>query len=114
MSTKLQLKTDWNNEELKAYFYIYAMNADLNESESELSLIKTKVSEATFNKMYQEFNSDNDYESIHKIKNTLQDLNYSPHQIQLLFNEMRDIFNADDDFSVLERNIALGLKRIIE
>ncbi|WP_299674634.1 hypothetical protein [uncultured Tenacibaculum sp.] len=114
MSIKLQLKTDWNNEELKAYFYIYVMNADLKESEEELSLIKTKVSESTFNKMYQVFNLDNDYESIHKIKNTLHDLNYSAHQIQLLFNEMRDIFNADDDFSVLERNIALGLKRIID
>ncbi|WP_442266522.1 hypothetical protein ACSIGC_02080 [Tenacibaculum sp. ZS6-P6] len=114
MSTKLQLKTNWNHEELKAYFFIYAMNADLKESEEELTLIKTKVSESIFNKMHLEFNSDNDYESIHKIKNTLQDLNYSTHQIQLLFNEMRDIFNADNDFSVLERNLALGLKRITD
>lgn len=114
MEAKNKLKTNWSSEELKAYTYIYCMDADMKRDEEELTLIKKLVKEDTFNKMDKEFGSDKDYEVIQKIRNTIEDLNYSKNQITSLFKNIKDVFYADSNFSILERNLSLGLKRILD
>ncbi|MFY7670243.1 hypothetical protein ACOSP6_04080 [Tenacibaculum sp. MEBiC06402] len=113
MKNSTTIKTNWNGQEFKAYLLIYAMNADLKEAEEEIELIKQKVSEDTYLKMQEEFKNDNDYEAITKIVNTINDFNYSQDEIQSLTNQMKEVFKTDNDFSIMERNLALGLKRIL-
>lgn len=114
MSTTTTLNTDWTPEELQAYVCIFSMNADLEESPNEIIVIKQMVSEDTFNIMYKEFKGDNDYQSIQKIRNTIENLGYTKDQIQHIFNDMKSVFNTDNKFSILERNLALGLKRVLD
>ncbi|CAM1344729.1 hypothetical protein [Tenacibaculum amylolyticum] len=108
------LNTDWTPEELQAYVCIFSMNADLEESPDEVKLIKQMVSEDTFDSMYEEFKEDNDYQAIQKIRKTIEDLGYTKDQVQHVFDDMKSIFNADNKFSVLERNLAIGLKRVLD
>lgn len=113
MKTSKSIKTNWNSKEFKAYLLIYAMNADLKGSKEEIELIKSKVSENTFLKMKKEFMADNDYKAITKITNTIKDFNYSEEEIKSFINEMKEVFKTDNHFSILERNLYLGLKRIL-
>lgn len=112
MKTSTSLKTNWNNQELKAYFYIYAMNADLEESKKDIKLIKKHISEDIYAKMYKEFERDNDYQVIEKIINTIEDLKYTEDQVRYLLDKMKNIFETDKKFSIMERNLASGLERI--
>ncbi|WP_075340973.1 hypothetical protein [Tenacibaculum agarivorans] len=113
MATLTRTKTNWNQTELKAYTLIYCMNADMKEAEQEIKIIIESVGQEIYDKMSKEFENDNDYESIQKIRNTVEDLNYNKVQIQDLFTEMKTVFDSDDEFSILERNVTLGLKRIL-
>ncbi|TCP25184.1 hypothetical protein EV195_104217 [Tenacibaculum skagerrakense] len=114
MKTSTSIKTNWNGQEFKAYLLIYAMNADLTQREEEIELIKNQVFEDIFLKMQEEFNNDNDYEAITKIISTINDFNYSEEEIQSLTNQMKEVFKTDNDFSIMERNLALGLKRLLK
>ncbi len=112
MKTSTPLRTNWTQEELKAYLYIYAMSADLKESKEEIKFIKKYISDKTFDKMYNEFTSDNDYQAIEKIINTIEDLKYTEDEVRYILDEMKNIFETDKKFSIMERNLTSGLKRI--
>ncbi|TCI94143.1 hypothetical protein [Tenacibaculum sp. M341] len=113
MEALTKIKTNWNHEELKAYTLIYCMNADVKVIDKEVETILSSVNESIYEKMVEEFSKDNDFESIQKISNTVKDLNYTKDQIQSLFDEIRKVFYADNELSIMERNIALGLKRVL-
>ncbi len=63
--------------------------------------------------MYNEFCTDHHYQSIQKISKAIRNLNYSENQIQNLFYEIKEVFDADRNFSIVERNLTIGLKRIL-
>lgn len=107
------MKNYWTEGELKAYVLIYAMNADRKETSEEIEIIENYVNPKEFNKMYNEFCNDHHYQSIQKISNAIRNLNYSENQIQNLFYEIKEVFDADRDFSIVERNLTIGLKRIL-
>lgn len=113
MEALTKIKTNWNQEELRAYTLIYCMNADVKVDDKEVELILNSVNKNIYDKMLEEFTNDNDYESIQKISNTVKDLNYTKAQVQSLFDEIRKVFYADNELSIMERNIALGLKRVL-
>lgn len=104
---------NWTPNELKAYLLIYAMNADYVENALELEVIKSKIGTTTYDKMHKEFNMDNDYQSIQKINKAIEEQGYKKPQVKNLLNEIKEIFNADGDFDILERNLNLGLKRVL-
>lgn len=106
--------TTWKKEELKTYILIFSMNADFVETKEEVELIKSKTSESIFEAMYNEFQNDNDYESIQKIQNTVERLEYTQEQIQALFEEIKTLFKADGSYDILERNLTLGLKKVLK
>lgn len=113
MATLTEVKTNWTESEFKAYTFIYCMNSDMKETKEEIELIKKMVGDEIYNKMSVEFKNDSDYESIQKISSTAEDLALTKDQIQLLFQAIKEIFDADKKFSIMERNITLGLKRVL-
>ncbi len=110
---KISIRTNWTQKELFTYLFIYCMNADFKETEEELDFITSKVGNKTFTKIHKEFNQDNDYSSLLKIKDTLYLLDYSYDRIEQLFNEIKTLFLSDRKYEVLEKNIMTGLKRIL-
>ena len=106
--------TDWSKEELKAYLLLYCAHADIVESEEEKQLIISKVGEDKYEEIHKEFENDNDYQSIQKIKSTLERYDYSEDELDLLFYEIKQLFLSDGEYDTLERNIEMGLKHILQ
>lgn len=108
------MKPNWTKEELKTYVLIYCANADFSESDVELNHIKSKIENGNFDKIHAEFKTDNDYQSIDKIHNSLEDLNFSNEEKKGLLEETKALFMSDEKFDILERNMFKGLSRILK
>lgn len=106
------MNTTWTQDEFKAYLFIYAAHADFTETFEELSFIQNHVSADAYTKMHQEFDKDNDYQSIQKIQATSTRLGHSPEDHEKLVAEIKKIFAADGDVDASEKALLSGLKRL--
>lgn len=107
-------QTNWSREEFEAYLLFYAANADFIESNAEKKLIHSKVSETAYSKMHAEFEKDNDYNRIQKIIATVERFELSKEEIEVLLNEVAQLFEADGKIDILEREYFIGLKRLLK
>lgn len=105
---------DWTKNELIAYILLFAAHSDFNESNEERNTIISKVNMKTFQKIHDEFNEDNDYQCIEKIQKGLEHYNFTSKQIDALLLEIKQMFQADHDYNILERNMMLFLKKILK
>ena len=92
---------------------IYCANANFTESEDEIDFIKSKIQSSDFSKIHKEFDKDNDYQSIEKIKSTVDRFGYVKADTDILIKEMKGLFASDDEFDTLEENMFLGLKHLL-
>ena len=95
----------WSKEQLHTYILLLCANADSDETQKELDMIKSKVDTSTFEKIYQEFKKDNEEQRLEKIDDAIQLLEYSPRELSDLKREMYEIFFSDCDFNLMERNL---------
>lgn len=109
-----EFKTDWTREELKAYILLYCANANFVETKEEKEFIKAKVGEEKYRKVHKEFDKDNDYQRIQKIQATVDRFNYSKHEIDRLFENIKKMFLADGSIDILEENIYRGLQHLLK
>ena len=107
-------KTHWTKKELVAYILLYAAQSDLLESNKEKNIIISKVDMKTFQKIHDEFDNDNDYQSIQKIISGLEEHNYSKIDIDLLFADIKGLFFADGNYDTTEQSMYMFLKRILK
>lgn len=106
-------KPNWTKEDLKIYILIYCAKADFNESNIEVDFIKSKLKNSDYEKLHTEFEADNDYQSIQKIQAALDKHGYSEKEVNGLFMEIKKLFLSDGKYDVLEQNLLLGLKHIL-
>ena len=106
-------KNIWSKEELQVYILLLCANADGDESEQELKMIKAKTDEETFQKIYQEFSGDTEEERLDKIEAAIQLHRYSIREIAAFRREMYEIFFSDCNFTQMERNLDRILDNII-
>jgi len=106
--------TTWDKNEFLTYLFIYCINADYKETKKELSFVKSKTSDAVFNSMHEEFELDNDYNSLQKIISTFDRLNYSSQNTDELFNSMKALFLVDGKYAIEEQNLLMQLKRLLK
>lgn len=112
---KCIMKTiDWTKDELVAYVLLFAANADFKESAEERKLIISKVDKKTFKEIHEEFDDDNDYQSIKKIMISLEQHNYDKEDIDLLLEDLKILFFSDDDFDPMERTMLKSLERLFK
>jgi hypothetical protein len=104
---------NWTKNELIAYILLYAANSDYKESNFEKNTIISTVDMQTFQKIHDEFEKDNDYQSIQKIISGIKMHNYSQNDITELLADVKALFFADGEFDVLEQNMFLFLKKIV-
>ncbi len=107
------ITTTWTKKELKAYLLLYCANADFVITEEEKKLMRSKVEDAAFEQVRQEFETDSDYERIQKIMSTTERLGYSNDQINILMADMKSVFLSDGSYDILEKNMFTALKRIL-
>ncbi len=103
----------WTKEDLKIYMLIYSANADFSESKHEMNFIKDKIQNSNYEKLRDEFEKDNEYQSIQKIQSAIKELGYSKLAINDLLEEIKELFKSDDNYDILEKNLFRGLNKII-
>ncbi len=106
------MSSNWTNEELKIYILIYCSNADFLESKIETDYIRSKIKNGNFDKIHQEFEKDNDYQSIQKIQSSIIEHNHD--NVESLLQEIKELFLTDDCFDIMEQNLYLGLKHLLK
>ena len=57
----------WDHQEFLAYFLLFAAHADIQYNDDEQQHILSKIHPNTYEKVWSEFSSDNDYTQIQKI-----------------------------------------------
>jgi len=106
--------TSWNKQELSAYLLLYCANVNFSETEEEIALIRAKVNSDSYKSIHKEFEKDNDYQSISKIKTAIDRLGYSEGQIDDLIGEVKTLFLSDGNFDQSEKTLFFGLKKLLE
>ena len=104
---------NWTKTELQIYILLLCANADLVQTEDEINLIKSKVDEDVFNKIYKEFSGDSEEESLEKIENNVATQEYSHKEIVCFQREMHEVFFTDKHFSMMERHLERILKNML-
>ena len=110
----MESNTSWIKNELVAYILLYASQSDMIESNKERNIIISKVDMNTFQIIHNEFDKDNDYQSIQKIMAGLKEHNYTKMDIDLLFADIKLLFFADGNFNVSERTMYKLLKKLLK
>jgi 3-mercaptopyruvate sulfurtransferase SseA len=105
-------KMHWTKNELIAYTLLYAANSNFEEDNKERNLIIEKVDMQTFQKIHDEFDADNDYQSIQKIQAGLNEHHFTKADIDTLLVEIKTMFFADGEFDVMERITYRSLNKL--
>lgn len=101
---------EYDFKDFVTYLMIYAAYSDLELTGDEKKFIIKKVGQHRYDKMDTLFQSQNDKEVIDfilKMKKIHVDKDGSKDMLQIL----KDVFFADGEFSTLEQNVYLSLKR---
>ncbi len=110
----METSKHWNKSELVAYILLYASQSDMIVSNKERNVIISKVDMKTFQKIRNEFDNDNDYQSIQKIIAGLKQHNYTKMDIDLLLSDIKMLFFADGKFNVSERSMYKLLSKLFQ
>lgn len=105
---------DWTRDELVAYILLFAAHSDFKETASEKKVILSLVDKKTFQEIHDEFDMDNDYQSINKITISLEQHNYSKEDVDVLLEDIKVLFYSDDDFNINEQNMLRFLEKLLK
>lgn len=106
-------KVHWTKEELVAYILLYTAHSNFDEANLEKNVIISKVDMQTFQKIHDEFDEDNDYQSLQKIIKGVEEHNYDADDLRSLFSDIKTLFLSDGEYDIMERNMFLFLKKIL-
>jgi hypothetical protein len=110
--TMKEFDTTWTKEELKVYILIFCANANFSESKAETAFIKSKTIGNCFERIHDEFDKDNDYQSIQKIRSALDKYGYLKDDRGRLFKEVKELFLSDGKYDILEQNLFMCLNHV--
>lgn len=105
--------SNWTKEELVAYILLYAAHCNLDIDNHEKNVIISKVDMQTFQKVHDEFDKDNDYQSLQKIVSALEDKHYSKVELDVLFEDIKKLFLSDGSYDAMELNLYSFLKKML-
>lgn len=108
------IETHWSYQEFLVYVLLYAANADLDIKPEERELIVEKVDTTVYASIKKEFNKDNDYWQLEKIKAYCK-LHLTEEEAKnRLFKDIEELLWSDGEFSAIEKSFFRALKRILD
>lgn len=107
------MELQWNYNEFCTYLLIYASYADLEFSQAEKELILSKIDEESFKKIEETYLEATDFRRLEIILDHKGIYYPTAAQKQELLAKINELFNADGDYSKLERNLNLFLERLL-
>ncbi|KJD35657.1 hypothetical protein PW52_07885 [Tamlana sedimentorum] len=106
--------SNWSKTDIKIYLLLFFINTDYTVSIQNIDYSRFEIKKPEFDKIYNEFNEDNDYQSIQKIRMALENKAYSKEQINTLFLEIKTMFSLSKKRNNLIINsIFTNLERIL-
>ena len=106
-------KIKWSKIELKTYILLLCANSDSKERKKEINVIKSKVDEETFDRIYREFGMDHEDTSLEKIEASIAQHEYSHMELMSLRQEVTEVFLADKKLKASERYLDRLLDNIL-
>lgn len=103
----------WSKKELQLYILLLCANADSDETEEELNLIKSKTDSETFHRIHKEFKEDSEEDRFEKIDDNVQIHVFSNMELHTFRKEMHEIFLTDKKYILMERNLDRILDNIL-
>ena len=103
----------WSKAELKTYILLLCAKADGMEAKQELDLIKSKSAADSFERMYAEFGKDNEKQSLEKIRDSIQNHEYSYWELGKLRKEIEEVFTSDQKVVMKERDLGRILDNLL-
>lgn len=102
-----------DNQEFLAYLFLYGASADLVIQKEEINLILERVGKERYEKALGLFEGKSDYERLQFILAHKEQHFSTPEEKEKLLSQLKEIFYADKDFSVMEQNIFRILQKIL-
>lgn len=103
----------YNAKQFSALLFIYAANADMDFSDSEKIKIKELVGDHIYQKMTKEYESMS-AEALFTIINDYKGIYFpTADRKQELIHRLIELFEADGDFSEMERGLMKVLEKLI-
>ncbi|SDL72560.1 hypothetical protein SAMN04488034_1093 [Salinimicrobium catena] len=106
-------RTQWTKTELEIYILLLCANADKVEREAEIDLIKSKVDQDVFDKVYRDFSEETQENCLEKIRENIANHQYSHRELERLRKEMNAIFFADEKYRPMEQNLEKILNNML-
>ena len=105
---------NWEYDDFLHFLLIHAALSDFEISDDEKDLIIKTATEDKYHELLEFYHKNSDFENmiiIHEFKERF--LN-SPEKIEEVFQKVDDLFYADGEFSINEKNLNITLKMIFE
>ncbi|HKK40725.1 MAG TPA: hypothetical protein VJ949_14985 [Cryomorphaceae bacterium] len=102
------------HKDFLTYLLLFATHADFECDADERNYILSKVDEETLNRVDKIFQKQNDIQRLDRIRAYLKQGNYSEAELDGLIKEVVAVCHADGDYSTMEQNLMIWLKRILK
>ncbi|MEZ4909691.1 MAG: hypothetical protein R2774_02400 [Saprospiraceae bacterium] len=109
----MERKLYFNERELLAFLLIYIAHVDMVFSDEEKALIKERVGEACYNKMYDEYKTMSDYQAYELILSYKEVHFPTEEKKNDLLRNMQDLFESDHEFNIMEKELLHFLGRMM-
>lgn len=106
-------RTNYSKDAFIAFFMLYASHVDINFSEKEKEMIMDHVTLDQFNEIYDEFMDLSDFQALQTIMSYRDQYFKTPEMKAELLGEIKALFYADGDFSVMERELLHFLEKLM-
>jgi len=103
----------WSYNEFLAFLLIYISHVDMEFAEEEKTMIKKNVGIPTYEKMLVEFESMSDYKAYETILSYKGVYFPTIDQKNELIEKMNDLFHADGDFNIMEKELLHFLDKMM-
>ena len=97
--------TNWSEEEFKAYLCLYAAESNFEIHADEKSLIDSKFSPETIEKIKEETDDLNDYQRSQIIAGYIKEKDYNQEKLDEMLSEIKEVYFADGKFDQYEQHL---------
>lgn len=103
----------WSYNEFLAFLLIYVAHVDMDFSLEEKAVIRKKFGDELYDKMLEEFSNMSDYKAYETILMYKGVYYPSTEQKQEILDKIQELFEADDDFNIMEKELLHFLDRMM-
>lgn len=102
-----------DHQEFLAYLFLYGASADLIVKDEEVEMILERVGKERYDRARAMFEGKSDYERLQYIL-AHKEIHFPNEESKnKILNQLKEIFYADQDFSIMEQNIFRILQKIL-